>query len=124
MSSWDYTMSHSDDYMIAVVSNRAGAHMLSLSGYGASGRFTQNLPYVDISNASAIYMQPAGASKDTPHSDLKWDKPIDFGDELAPFDVWFGSNKTNSRLVKIIELPYAPFEVAYEDGSKMVIPNG
>ena len=124
MSSWDYTMSHNDDYMIAIVNNRAGAHRLDMYGYGTSGRFTQSLPYVDISNANAIYIQPSGTNKDTPYGDLKWDNPINFGNELVPFDVWFESNKTNSRLIKIIELPYAPFEVVYEDGNKMVIPNG
>ena len=124
MSSWDYTMSHSDDYVIVIVNNRPEAHRLDMYGYGTSGRFTQKFPYIEISNANAIYIQPKGTNKDTPYGDLKWDNPIDFGNELVPFDVWFNSNKTNSRLIKIIELPYAPFEVVYEDGNKMVVPNG
>ena len=124
MKTWNHTLSHDDDYVIVVVNNRAGAHMLNMYGYGTSGRFTQNFPYIDIYNANAIYIQPSGTNKDTPYSDLKWDNPIDFGNELMPFSFWFESNKTNSRLIKIIELPYAPFEVVYEDGNKMVIPNG
>ena len=124
MKTWNHTLSHDDDYVIVVVNNRAGAHMLNMYGYGTSGRFTQNFPYIDIYNANAIYIQPSGTNKDTPYSELQWNQPINFGNELMPFSFWFESNKTNSRLIKIIELPYAPFEVVYEDGNKMVIPTG
>lgn len=124
LATFDRTLSQSDDYAIFTVNNRAGAHTINIYGYGTSGTFTQTLPYIDISNANAIYIQPSTANKDTPYSDLSWDNPINFGDELIPFNAWFNSNKTNSRLIKIIELPYAPFEVTYEDGNKMAIPNG
>ena len=124
MKTWNHTFSHDDDYVIVIVNNRAGAHMLNMYGYGTSGRFTQNFPYIDIYNANAIYIQPSGTNKDTPYNELQWNQPINFGNELMPFSFWFESNKTNSRLIKIIELPYAPFEVTYEDGNKMVIPNG
>ena len=124
MKTWNHTFSHDDDYVIVIVNNRAGAHMLNMYGYGTSGRFTQNFPYIDIYNANAIYIQPSGTNKDTPYSELQWNQPINFGNELMPFSFWFESNKTNSRLIKIIELPYAPFEVTYEDGNKMVIPAG
>ena len=124
MKTWNHTLSHDDDYVIVVVNNRAGSHMLNMYGYGTSGRFTQNFPYIDIYNANAIYIQPPGTNKDTPYNELQWNQPINFGNELMPFSFWFESNKTNSRLIKIIELPYAPFEVTYEDGNKMVIPTG
>ena len=124
MKTWNHTLSHDDDYVIVIVNNRAGAHMLNMYGYGTSGRFTQNFPYIDIYNANAIYIQQSGTNKDTPYSELQWNQPINFGNELMPFSFWFESNKTNSRLIKIIELPYAPFEVTYEDGNKMVIPTG
>ena len=124
MKTWNHTLSHDDDYVIVIVNNRAGAHMLNMYGYGTSGRFTQNFPYIDIYNANAIYIQPSGTNKDTPYNELQWNQPINFGNELMPFSFWFESNKTNSRLIKIIELPYAPFNVTYEDGNKMVIPNG
>lgn len=124
ISTFDHTLSHADDYAIFVVNNKDGAHLLDAYGYGTAGRFTQRFPYIDIYNANAIYLQPSGVGKDTPYSQLSWNKPINFGNELIPFSAWYENNKTNSRLVKIVELPYAPFNVVYENGNKMVIPTG
>ena len=124
LATFDHALSHDDDYAIFIVNNRAGAHYLNGYGYGTNGRFTQSFTYIDITNANAIYIQPSGVGKDTPYSDLSFNNPINFGGELIPFSAWFESNKTNSRLIKIIELPYAPFDIEYQDGNKMVLPTG
>lgn len=42
---------------------------------------------------------------------------------LMTFDAWYSLNKTDGRLVKIRELPYAPFKETYSDGN-LVIPSG
>ena len=42
---------------------------------------------------------------------------------LTNFSKWYEANKTDARLVKIRELPYAPFKETYSD-NKMTIPSG
>ena len=42
---------------------------------------------------------------------------------LMTFDAWYNLNKTDGRIVKIRELPYAPFKETYTD-SKMDLPSG
>ena len=41
---------------------------------------------------------------------------------LMSFSRWYAANKTDARIVKIRELPYAPFQEAYTD-SKMDLPD-
>lgn len=42
---------------------------------------------------------------------------------LMSFNDWYQANKTDARLVKIRELPYAPFQEVYSNG-KLEIPSG
>ena len=42
---------------------------------------------------------------------------------LTNFNTWYAANKTDSRLVKIRELPYAPFKETYKN-NQLVIPSG
>lgn len=43
---------------------------------------------------------------------------------LQSFDSWYEVNKTDTRLIKIIELPYAPFDEKTDSSGKMIIPDG
>lgn len=52
---------------------------------------------------------------------------IDAGEQitsLISFREWYENNKTDSRLIKIRELPYAPFEVTLDADDAMEIPTG
>lgn len=42
---------------------------------------------------------------------------------LLPFKDWYSSNKTDSRIVKILALPYAPFDLTFSSGA-YDIPTG
>lgn len=77
-----------------------------------------------VTGTSAVYKQPSNFKIDMDDQFWQFDDPVNFlGSALPSFQEWFEANKTNPRLVKIIELPYAPFEVAYENGS-MKVPTG
>ena len=43
---------------------------------------------------------------------------------LQNFKAWYENNKTDTRLVKILELPYAPFDEKTDSSGKMIIPDG
>lgn len=43
---------------------------------------------------------------------------------LQAFKAWYSNNKTDTRLVKILELPYAPFTEQYDSNNKLIIPDG
>ena len=43
---------------------------------------------------------------------------------LQSFDSWYEANKTDTRLIKIIELPYAPFDEKTDSSGRMIIPEG
>ena len=44
--------------------------------------------------------------------------------DLLPFSEWYGLNKTDARLVRIVELPYAPFQKKIDANGKLNIPEG
>lgn len=57
-----------------------------------------------------------------------WDDPVfinagSTSADVMSFKVWFESNKTNSTLIKILELPYAPFNLE-KNGDSVLIPAG
>ena len=55
----------------------------------------------------------------------QFDDPVQFLGTIVPsFTQWFDSHKTDQRLVKIIELPYAPFAVSYTAAGNLKLPNG
>jgi hypothetical protein len=43
---------------------------------------------------------------------------------LTSFTEWYQTNKTDARLIKIRELPYAPFEERYKANGTLVMPSG
>lgn len=82
--------------------------------------------YVKFTSCDHIYRQaegvtafPALQSFDDPYSILAGAS----AKALITFDSWYSANKTNGKLVKIRELPYAPFEEVWAS-SKLTIPSG
>ena len=78
-----------------------------------------------ITGTSVIYKQPSNFKIDMDSQYWQFDDPINFlGTELPSFAKWFESHKTDPRLVKIMELPYAPFKVEYTSSGNMKVPTG
>ena len=44
--------------------------------------------------------------------------------DLWAFSNWYNHNKTDSRIVRIVQLPYAPFQKETNAAGQLVIPNG
>ena len=77
-----------------------------------------------ITNTSVVYKQPSNFKIDMDAQYWQFDDPVNFlGTVLPAFYDWFESHKTDQRLIKIMELPYAPFTVEYISGN-MKVPNG
>lgn len=76
-----------------------------------------------------IYRQSATFGTNFAVSNLDFNNPLvmDSGmstGTLIAFGRWYDNNKTDTRLVKILELPYAPFNEEYDSSNKLVIPSG
>ena len=104
-----------------------GAKKIMLRWWKSSTKW-QSIATADpmtIDGASVLYKQPAGFAIDTPDGYWQFNDPVQIsGATLLSFSEWFESHKTDSRLVKIIELPYAPFEVEYASTGKFKTPMG
>ena len=84
---------------------------------------------VVFSICKQIYRQSAAFDTNFSLSSLDFNHPLvmDSGmstGTLPSFERWYENNKTDTRLVKIIELPYAPFNEEYDGENKLIIPNG
>lgn len=76
-----------------------------------------------------IYRQSATFGTNFAVSNLDFNNPLvmDSGmstGTLTAFGRWYDNNKTDTRLVKILELPYAPFNEEYDSSNKLIIPSG
>lgn len=76
-----------------------------------------------------IYRQSATFGTNFAVSNLDFNNPLvmDSGmstGTLTAFSRWYDNNKTDTRLVKILELPYAPFNEEYDSSNKLIIPSG
>ncbi len=92
---------------------------------------------VTFNNCAKIYRQDfdyADGLKDS--NEAKWPRegtmdlsqPVEINagasyTSLIDFGTWYESNKTDGRLIKIRELPYAPFDETYTDGV-LNVPSG
>lgn len=78
-----------------------------------------------IDGASVLYKQPDGFTILTPEEYWQYTDPVQIsGAVLLSFSEWFASHKTDPRLIKIIELPYAPFTVEYTATGEFKTPAG
>ena len=105
-----------------------GAKTLAIRHYdGGSGWSTTGITAnqnATITGTAVIYKQPSNFKIDMDSQFWQFDDPVNFlGAVLPAFYQWFDSHKTDSRLVKIMELPYAPFNTQYVNG-KLKIPAG
>ena len=76
-----------------------------------------------------IYRQSATFGTNFAVSNLDFNNPLvmDSGmstGTLTAFGKWYDNNKTDTRLVRILELPYAPFNEEYDSSNKLIIPSG
>ena len=97
---------------------------ITLLRHDGNGETTNDIPSVSINKTNVVYKQPSNYTTSSPHQYWQWDNPVYFTtSQLNPFKTWYKQFKTDPRLIKIIELPYAPFDYTETDGI-FNIPNG
>ena len=97
---------------------------ITLLRHDGNGQTVDDIPSVSINKTNVVYKQPSGYTTSAPHQYWQWDNPIYFTTaRLNTFKAWYKQFKTDPRLIKIIELPYAPFDYTETDGIFQV-PNG
>lgn len=100
------------------------ANTITLLRHDGNGQTVDDIPSVSISKTNVVYKQPSGYTTSAPHQYWQWDNPVYFTTaQLNTFKAWYKQFKTDPRLIKIIELPYAPFDYTETDGIFQV-PNG
>ena len=100
------------------------ANAITLLRHDGNGETTNDIPSVSISKTNVAYKQPSGYTTSAPHKYWQWDNPVYFTTaQLNTFKAWYKQFKTDPRLIKIIELPYAPFDYTETDGI-FNVPNG
>lgn len=97
---------------------------ITLLRHDGNGETIDDIPSVSINKTNVVYKQPSNYTTSSPHEYWQWDNPVYFTtSQLNPFKAWYKQFKTDPRLIKIIELPYAPFDYTETDGI-FNIPNG
>lgn len=81
-----------------------------------------------FTKCDAMYLQSFSRSDGLYPSRVTFDTPVyvragSSYSTIQDFGSWYKANKTDARIVKIRELPYAPFKETYTDG-KMDLPSG
>jgi hypothetical protein len=81
-----------------------------------------------FTKCDAMYLQSFSRSDGLYPSRVTFDTPVyvragSSYSTIQDFDSWYKANKTDARIVKIRELPYAPFKETYTDG-QMDVPSG
>lgn len=100
------------------------ANAITLLRHDGNGETIDDIPSVSISKTNVAYKQPSGYATSAPHQYWQWSDPVYFAEaQLNPFKAWYKQFKTDPRLIKIMELPYAPFDYQETDGIFQV-PNG
>lgn len=100
------------------------ANAITLSRHDGNGQTVDDIPSVSINKTNVVYKQPSGYTTSAPHQYWQWDNPVYFTTaRLNTFKAWYKQFKTDPRLIKIIELPYAPFDYTETDGI-FNVPNG
>lgn len=97
---------------------------ITLLRHDGNGQTIDDIPSVSINKTNVVYKQPSNYTTSSPHEYWQWDNPVYFTtSQLNPFKTWYKQFKTDPRLIKIIELPYAPFDYTETDGI-FNVPNG
>jgi len=117
------------------VADQAGKHCMLViqNNVSAKGVSVISAPPNSISLAASVYVdgtaviyrQPNNFNSVTPYQYWQWDNLIDFEfNQLISFSEWYEDNKTDPRLIKIIELPYPPFNEIINSHGGWEIPTG
>ena len=97
---------------------------ITLLRHDGNGQTVDDIPSASINKTNVVYKQPSGYATSAPHQYWQWNDPVYFTTaQLNPFKAWYKQFKTDPRLIKIIELPYAPFDYTETDGI-FSVPNG
>ena len=97
---------------------------ITLLRHDGNGETINDIPSVSINKTNVVYKQPSNYTTSSPHEYWQWDNPVYFTtSQLNPFKTWYKQFKTDPRLIKIVELPYAPFDYTETNGI-FQIPNG
>ena len=97
---------------------------ITLLRHDGNGQTIDDIPSVSINKTNVVYKQPSGYTTSAPHQYWQWNDPVYFSTaQLNTFKAWYKQFKTDPRLIKIIELPYAPFDYTETDGI-FNVPNG
>lgn len=85
--------------------------------------YEQEFDYADGLNSSTSKEAYPQAGK------LDYSRPVQLNagatySALTAFSSWYALNKTDARIIKIRELPYAPFNEAYDSSGQLTIPTG
>lgn len=97
---------------------------VALKIYVSGGWTVHSVDSATVSGTDVVYRQPSNFTLEVFSRYWQFDDPVNFtGSVLMPFSDWFATRKTDSRLIKIMELPYAPFKVGYTD-NRMNVPHG
>lgn len=97
---------------------RYSSEQTSYTDYDASS--------LTFSKCKQVWLQSADYTGIMGAADFTNPYAVNAGEEfstLLSFNDWYAANKTDARIVKIRELPYAPFKEAYAD-NKLTIPSG
>ena len=90
---------------------------ITLLRHDGNGETVDDIPSVSINKTNVVYKQPSGYATSAPHKYWQWNDPVYFSTaQLNTFKAWYKQFKTDPRLIKIIELPYAPFDYTETDG--------
>lgn len=116
-----FVADHAGKHCMLIVQNKETAKGISVIAPGFS-TFGNS---VDVTDTAVIYRQPKNFDNQTEYQYWQWDNPIRFEfNQLMSFSEWYEDNKTDPRLIKIIELPYPPFNEIRNSSGGLLIPPG
>ena len=114
-----------DAYAIIKFAQVGARRKLHLFKHDANGDATEFADSVEIKITVLMYRQASWVDTTTPKDQLTWIYPILVGaQQLGSFDKWYTQNKADPTIVKIIELPYAPFDIQEDANGKIAVPDG
>ena len=124
-SGGSYTLDSSSAKVVFVFSQKSKTIALRQYKMGEGWVITSIPGTATITGTSVLYKQPANFEMDIDEKFWQFDDPVQFLGAVVPsFAKWFDSHKTDQRLVKIMELPYAPFTVSYTAAGNLILPDG
>lgn len=124
-SGGSYTLDSSSAKVVFVFSQKSKTIALRQYKMGEGWVITSIPDTATITGTSVLYKQPANFEMDIDEKFWQFDDPVQFLGTIVPsFTKWFDSHKTDQRLVKIMELPYAPFTTEYTASGNLKLPNG